>query len=312
MQQRYDGHWAYAAGHGGVPAAQLVHFGMVHIAGEMVAVGPGRVGNAVDAYINKHYPFLYHIGGDEIGLADINNQDVGLPGEVGKIGRAVVADGDGAVGVLAVARKEGGRGRACYIAASYNDAMLAVGVDVIAFEHGAYAHDVWRKVGFLAKGHQPGVVRGESVDIFLGGDGMQYFLFVEVLGKRQLYDESVDRVVVVQAVDNAQQLVFGGSFGQVDDRRGETDFQAGLLFAVYIGLAGRIIAHKDDYHAWRTEASCSILAHFVSNFAFDGGGKSFAVKNLVVDNDSFYELIMQFEFADAMPNGSDAIIQSNR
>lgn len=101
MEQRDDGEWAHAAGHGGDIGAKWVDLGMGHVAQEAVAGLAGWVGDAVDAHVDDGAAFLDHVGGDELGFADGDDEDVGLTGKRGEVLGAGVAEGDGAVEALA-------------------------------------------------------------------------------------------------------------------------------------------------------------------------------------------------------------------
>ena len=48
----------------------------------------------------------------------------------------------------------------------------------------------------------------KAVNIFSIVDGHHYLLLVDMFGQRQLYDEAINIVVAVQAVNTLQQFVF--------------------------------------------------------------------------------------------------------
>ena len=113
--------------------------------------------------------------------------------------------------VYPFAGEEVGHGGAHDVAAANHHAVLALGLDVVAFEQGADAHGGGGEVGFFAQHHASDVHGGESVNILIGVDGVDDALFVDVLGEWELDDEAVDFGVVVEEVDGFQQGFLGSA-----------------------------------------------------------------------------------------------------
>ena len=58
--------------------------------------------------------------------------------------------------------------------------------------------------------------RMKTVDIFFGRNRKEYFMFVDVLRKRQLHENTVDALVAVEFSDKRKQFRFACIFGKLD------------------------------------------------------------------------------------------------
>ena len=177
-----------------------------------------------------------------------------------------MAEGHGAVEGLA--GHEVGGGSADDVAAANDDTMLALGFDIVALEEGADALGSGGDESFLAEDHASDVYRGEAVNILVGRDGVDDLLLVDMLGQRELDDETVNLVVVVEEVDDLEQFGFVDIFGKTIDGREESDLGAGFLFVGDIGLAGAVVADEDGGEMRRTASVSGYLADFVCNLVF--------------------------------------------
>ena len=197
---------------------------MFDVADDAVAALTALVGDAVDADVDDHGTGFDHVGGDKFGFADGDDEDVGGAGEFGEVLCAAVAEGYGAVEPFA--GEEVCDGCADDVAAADDHAVFTGGFNSVAFEEGADAHGGGGDEGVFAKNHAADVDGGEAVDIFVGGDGVDDVLLVDVFGKGQLDYESVNFWVIVEELDGFEKLLLGGAFGVAVDRGGEAYFVA--------------------------------------------------------------------------------------
>ena len=162
-------------------------------------------GDAVDADVDEGGAGLDHVRSDEAGAADGGDEDVGLASDCGEVARLRVADGDGRV----LVQQQHGDGLADDVAAADDDGVLAGDGNVAALENlddsGGRAGRERGTAGLQAAG----VDGMKAVDIFLGRDGIEQRLGVDLRGQRQLDEDAVDVVAGVELGDEGEH-VFGG------------------------------------------------------------------------------------------------------
>ena len=92
----------------------------------------------------------------------------------------------------------------------------------------------------------PDVDRAERVDVFFVGNCGNDGFFVQLFRERQLAENAVNRIFVVQFLDKREQFFLRCLFGQgVFFGKNPRRF-AGFLFVVDIGARRRVVA--DDNH----------------------------------------------------------------
>lgn len=157
--------------------------------------------------------------------------------------------------------------------------MTARRLDIIMAEEGADAHRGGREEAVLSKHHTAHIDGCEAVDILVGRDGIDDVLLVDMVGHRQLDDEAVDLVVVVEEVDSFEELRLGDRGGVAVDRRGEADLVAGFFLVGDIGLAGAVVAYEDGGEMGCTTALSGKVADLVGDLFFELDSKLFSVEN---------------------------------
>src|SRR5438445_13899379 len=83
-------------------AGDLLHLVELHVAHQPVALLQRRIVDAVHADVDDHGTRLHHVARDELGLADRDDEDVGLPGDGLDVAGTRVAPPDGGVAAGAV------------------------------------------------------------------------------------------------------------------------------------------------------------------------------------------------------------------
>lgn len=130
--------------------------------------------------------------------------------EVGGLG---VADGDGSIGSV----QQLGDGTTDDVASADDDGVLAGKLDTSLLEQGDDSlGGAGSEDGLAAAlGELTNVVGAEAVNILLVCDGGGDVGLRDVLRKRQLDEDTVDRVVVVEAKDLLEELDLGNVLGEV-------------------------------------------------------------------------------------------------
>ena len=98
------------------------------------------------------------------------------------------------------------------------------------------------------------VLKMKAIDIFPGKYRLGYLLFVDMRGKRQLYEDAVHSWILVQLPDQPQDLFLARIGRQRMLYRVETTGLGSTLLVTNIHLAGRIFA-DNDYGKARLHAS---------------------------------------------------------
>ena len=176
-----------------------------------------------------------------------------------------MADGDGAV--YAFLRQQDAHGSSHDVAAPDDDGVLAGGRDVVAADEDALRRG--RHERRRAYGHAAHVLRVESVHVFARVDGFGHFLFRDVLGQRQLHDESVHIRVGVEPADALEQFGLGGVVFESDQGRLEAALFAGLYLVGHVGFAAAVVTHQHGHKVWLPASGCGHLPHFVGYFLSD-------------------------------------------
>lgn len=181
----------------------------VNIAAEAETALTGGVGNSGGAYVNHDGTRLDHILGHETGLTEGGDDDVGLGAYFIEIFRAAVADGHRAVARLTLLHKQSGNRLAHDVAAAYHNAMTTRGGYLITakkldYTGGSGALEAVETYAELAY-----VDRMETVDVFLRVYGFDNLLLVDMTGKGELDNETVDFGVFVELIDFREELLFG-------------------------------------------------------------------------------------------------------
>src|SRR5690606_34225611 len=115
----------------------------------------------------------------EVGLADGDDQDIGAAAYLRHVRRAAVHQGNGTVSRIAVAGHQHCHRSADDVAAAYHDAVLANGVDVVAFQQFHNAVRGGRDEGGQPQAHFADVGGVEAVHVLDWINGERHFDFID-------------------------------------------------------------------------------------------------------------------------------------
>ena len=121
----------------------------------------------------------------------------------------------------------------------------------------------------------------EAVDVLAGVDSFDDALLVDVLRQGELDDEAMHLGVVIQALDLAEQTLFGDVILEADQGGAEAHLGAGLDLSGYIGLAAAVMADEDSYQVRGFFASCDASSYFGCDLLLDLSGGCFTIEELV-------------------------------
>ena len=85
----------------------------------------------------------------------------------------------------------------------------------------------------------------ETVDVFLMADCLDHAVLVDMLRHRELHQDAVDRVVVVERVDELEELLLGSCLGQTDGGRLVSDLLGVFPLRLHIALACGVFTHQN-------------------------------------------------------------------
>ena len=89
----------------------------------------------------------------------------------------------------------------------------------------------------------------KTVDVFGGIDGFENALGVHLFRKRELDENAVDAIVVVEVGDELQHFLGGDAGRRSVEPTVEAEMMAGFDFAFYIELRGGIVSDQDSGEA---------------------------------------------------------------
>ncbi|MPM92222.1 hypothetical protein SDC9_139357 [bioreactor metagenome] len=177
-----------------------------------------------------------------------------------------MADGDGGAGVDQQHRHR----LADDVGTADDHGFLASQINIALLEH---LHDAVRGTRdetrcTLRQGAN--VLGMEAVDILLGGDGFEHFLFVEMLRQRQLDQDAVNGRIGIQFGDLVEHHLLV-DIAVIDDLFGmHADGQAAIDLVLHINLGGRVFADQNNHQTGlvplgrqRLNAGLEALAQFV-------------------------------------------------
>ena len=224
FEERADCHWTYAAGDGCDVGRKRRNILKIDVAAEF-PTGFGLVAlDAGGANIDDGATRFYHIGSYKTGLADGCNEDVGCFGDFLEIFGARMTNCNG--GVHALLTHQDAQRTTNNVAATYDNAMFASGGDVVTLQQ---IHNARRCGGYecVESGNQPSKIDGmKTVNILLRVDSLDYLLFVNVFGQRQLNDKTVNIGIVIEFCNGFQEFVLGDVVLKTNQRRLEADLFA--------------------------------------------------------------------------------------
>src|SRR5207302_915857 len=177
-------------------------------------------------------PGLHKVASDHARAADGGDQDVGTAADCRQIVGLGVTDGDSGISI----EQQHGGGLAHDVAASDHHCFASGNGDIATLQNFHNARRGTRHEAGALSGKESDVHGMESVDVLRGIYRQQDLLRIDVAGQRQLDQNPVNVVAVVQVIDHGQQLrsryrFRGSEFFAVD-----SDFFAGFDFAAYVHL----------------------------------------------------------------------------
>ena len=133
------------------------------------------------------------------------------------------------------------------VATAEDDAVLTSCLDLIATQE--LNDPLWgsRDEAGKANAHTPNIDRVEAIDILLWADRFDDALLVDVLGEGELDDEAVNFGIAIEALNLAEELLFGDILFEADKRGAEAHLGTSLNLGGYISFAAAIVTDKDGY-----------------------------------------------------------------
>ena len=188
-----------------------------------------------------------------------------------------MADRHGSVARISLLHHEHRHGFAHDVATSQHDTFLSLGLNLITLQQFQNSVRSSRHITRQADGHPTYVDGMETVHILAVIDGLDDLLLGNVLRERQLDDESVYIVILIQLTHLGQQFLFRHIRLVTDERRLETANLASLHLIGHIGLASSIVSDQNR-RQMRTLASFRYnLSHFGRYFLLHLFGNSLSI-----------------------------------
>lgn len=218
LHQHSNGHRADASGNRSDQSALIVALPLtlrigsyvfeVHISTEMVSALVRGIIDSIHADIDDDASLLDHVALHQISHAHRSHDDVRLLEMLLQIRGAGVADRHGGVTL----QKEHCHGNPHDVAATDHHRILAGNLHAITVQKLDAAFGGARDEEGLTTLHSqlPYVEGMETIHVLLDGNCVQNPLLVDVLGKRELDQNSVNFGIRVQLYNNLQQLILGG------------------------------------------------------------------------------------------------------
>ena len=173
---------------------------------------------------------------------DRGDDDVGAADDIGEVARPRMGDGDGA----ALLDQQLRHRLADQDRAADDDGVeprkLA---EPVLEQHQAAERGAGDEAG-QAQRQPAGADRGQAIDVLARVDPVDHRLLVEMVGKRQLDEDAVDRGIGVEPVDQRVQRLLGGIGGKQVLEALHAAGHGLLALVADIDLAGRILA--DQHH----------------------------------------------------------------
>ena len=184
-----------------------------------------------------------------------------------------MTDGDGGRGV----QQHGRHGTADDVGAADDHGVLAEGVDAGPPQH---LHHTGRRAGSEAwlLGHQASGIDGvEAVHVLFRANSAKQAFGVDVRRKRQLDQDAVDLVPLVQVVDDPQKLVGRHRLGRSNLFTQHAELAAGLHLAAHVNFGRSHMADKNDRKP-RNDALAMQIHDLFGDPGLDLGGNGHAVQ----------------------------------
>src|SRR5262245_8600021 len=201
MQQHRYRHRTDAAGNGTDPVRDLADRFEVDVANKR------PIRSTVDADVDDGGAGPDHVGGEESGLTDRDDDDVGLARDGADVRRTTMAYRNRGIRAGSFLHEDEAERLADYIAAPDDDYVAAIDSDVVVQKH--LLHAVWctRQEAGSAGGEQPQAHRPESVDVLRMIDGIDDRRLMNLFWQRQLHQNPMHRWVNIQLVNDFEQSV---------------------------------------------------------------------------------------------------------
>ena len=130
----------------------------------------------------------------------------------------------------------------------------------------------------LETGREPArIQRVKAVDILVRVDGGDDQLFIDMAGKRKLDQDSIDRIIGVQLLDERNELVLRGLGGQLVLEALHPRFARRLGFGAHISGRRRMLSDQDHGKAGSATPNAGEFGSAERNALAERGGERFAV-----------------------------------
>ncbi len=246
MHQHRDGHRPDAAGHRRDCAAFGRHFGKGDVADEFRAFWRSRIGHAIDAHIDHHRAFFDHVRFDKFRLANRRDQNIRTTADFREIPRAGMRDRHRRIAAAAFIHQEKCHRLSHDHRASEDYDICTGSLDAALYEQTLAAERRARdKCVRIAHGDFRDIDGMKSVHVLSRIDRIDHCTLVDVLRRRRLHEDAVDRRVRVQRPDDGEQFVLRRRRRHVAFYRMHPEVQRRLFLALHVSMRSRIIAHHD-------------------------------------------------------------------
>ena len=109
----------------------------------------------------------------------------------------------------------------------------------------------------------------EAVHIFRGIDRFKNRRFVNLLWQRQLHQDSVNIVILIQSADDGKQVLSGGCCRQRNLLRLNSYFGASAYLVPHIDRRSIVVANQDGNQTGFYVVLCPQLPRFLGDFVLD-------------------------------------------
>ena len=221
-------------------------------------------------------PGLIQSPGTISGRPDGGHHDISPPHGGGQIPGARMRDGHGA----AVAQKQVRHGFADDIAAPDDHGVKARQAAVMVAQHHQTAK---RRAGhhrLLPGAQKPDIGDMKPVHILGRINTVDYQIAVQVIGQRQLHQDTMHRRIGIEPVKQRQKIGFAGVGLQLVLERVHANFDGLLAFGTHVDLARGILADQHHRKTGRNGVLGLQGRHMLGHLPAHPGCKSFAVDYL--------------------------------
>jgi len=194
---------------------------------------------AVHTYVDYDCTLFNHICSNEFSLTDCRNENICTATNFFKILCTAVTDCDSSVFV----KKKHCLRFTHDVASSYNYTLFSAYVNVCQTDK---FHNACRCAGEKIKvaNHNLAHIYGmECIDILFGKNSQKHLFAVNTLGKRKLYQYSINFFFIIKSIDKLQEFFLSSLFGKGVFLGIKSALFTSLFLVIYINAACRVITY---------------------------------------------------------------------